>query len=354
MTTNKQSTIGFGLVGAGMIANYHAKAIQALSKKYNVRLVGVLGFTEDEARNFAEKNDIPYYTNNSEEFFARKDIQVVCVVTPSGAHLEPALMAIKAGKHIIVEKPLEITVERVDTMLRAAKEANVKIAPIFQARLSEGAQAVKRAIDTGRFGRLSLCSAYVKWYRSAEYYRGWKGTLKLDGGGAVMNQAIHAVDLLQYFAGLPQEVFAWKTKRIHLGIEAEDTACATFKFPSGSLGVLEATTAAYPGWERRIEICGEFGSAVIEDDRILRWEFKESKPEDAELLKKYGMSDSSSGAGAPDQISVAGHQKQIEDMILSLQNNALLLVDGNEARKTVALVCAIYESAEKGIPVTVA
>ncbi len=351
MTTgNKSCSIGFGLVGAGMIANFHAKAIQALASKYDVKLNGVLGFTDAEARSFAEKHDVPFYTNKQEEFFARSDIQVVCIVTPSGAHLEPALAAIRAGKNLIVEKPLEITVERVDAMLDAAKKANVRVAAIFQARFSAGAQAVKRAIDEGRFGKLCLCSAYVKWYRSPDYYRGWKGTMALDGGGAVMNQAIHAVDLLQWFAGMPKEVFAWKTNRLHLKIEAEDTACAAFKFPSGALGVLEASTAAYPGWERRIEICGENGSAIIEDDRIIRWEFRDTRPEDAELLAKNASSSGASGAGAPDQISFLGHQRQIEDMVLSLRDNRPLLVDGKEARNTVALICGLYKSAETGVP----
>ena len=191
--TENSNTIGFGLVGAGMIAHYHAKAIAALSASHNIRLAGVLGLTRDEAASFAEKYQVPFHTDDPKAFFTRPEIQVVCIVTPSGAHLGPALQAIAAGKHLIVEKPLEITVERVDTLLDAADKAGVKVAAIFQARFSAGARAVKDAIDSGRFGRLALCSAYVKWHRSAAYYSGWKGTLAIDGGGAVMNQAIHAV-----------------------------------------------------------------------------------------------------------------------------------------------------------------
>lgn len=351
--TIDSNTTGFGLVGAGMIANYHVKAIEALSAKHNIRLAGVLGLTMDEAQRFARIHNIPFYTDDAEAFFARPDIQVVCIVTPSGAHLEPALQAIHAGKHLIVEKPLEINIERVDALLDAADAAGVKLAAIFQARFSTGARAVKDAIDSGRFGRLCLCSAYVKWHRTAAYYSGWKGTLKLDGGGAVINQAIHAVDLLQWFAGMPSEIFAWKTRRVHLGIEAEDTACAALKFASGALGTLEATTAAYPGWERRIEICGEFGSAAIEDDRIVRWDFCDARPED-EQLRALGASQSpGSGAGAPDQISFEGHQRQIEDMVLALRGNTPLLINGRQARNTVAFVRALYESAEKGLPVAI-
>jgi len=353
MTTNAK-TIGFGLVGAGMIANYHALAIKALAAQHDVRLVGVLGLVPGEAQRFAEKHELPFHTDDPATFFARPDIDVVCIVTPSGAHLEPALQAIAAGKHLIVEKPLEITVERVDRLLAAADAAGVKVAAIFQARFSAGARALKAAIDAGRFGRLALCSAYVKWHRTAQYYSGWKGTLALDGGGALMNQAIHAVDLLQWLAGMPEEVFAFKTRRVHLGIEAEDTASATLRFASGALGAIEATTAAYPGWERRIEICGEFGSAAIEDERIVRWDFLESRPEDAELRALGAGEVSASGAGSPDQISFAGHQKQIEDMVLALRGNTPLLIDGRQARNTVALVRALYESAERGLAVRIA
>ncbi|MGC3965736.1 MAG: Gfo/Idh/MocA family oxidoreductase [Rhodocyclaceae bacterium] len=349
---DRTTPIGFGLVGAGMIANYHALAIRALAKQHNLRLIGVLGMTQEEALRFAQKHDIPFATDDPQAFFARPDIHVVCVVTPSGAHLEPALQAARAGKHLIIEKPLEITVERVDALLDAAAEADVKVAAIFQSRLTKGAQAVKKAIDEGRFGRLVLCSAYVKWHRAVSYYSGWKGSLALDGGGAVMNQAIHAVDLLQWFAGMPAEISAWKTRRVHLGIEAEDTACAAVRFANGALGTIEATTAAYPGWERRIEICGERGSAVIEDDRIVRWEFRDATPEDVQILADASGNTGASGASAPDQISFEGHQKQIENMVLALRGQSALLVDGAQARNAVAFVRALYESADKGAPVT--
>jgi len=349
--TDNSSPIGFGLVGVGMIANYHAQAIKALADQHNLRLVGVLGRRIDKARDFAQKHDVPFYTDDAAAFFAHPEIQVVCIVTPSGLHLEPALQAIAAGKHLIVEKPLEISVERVDALLDAARAAGVKVAAIFQARFSVGARALKEALEAGRFGRLCLCSAYVKWRRTAEYYSGWKGTLAIDGGGAVINQSIHAVDLLQWLVGMPAEVFAWKTRRVHLGIEAEDTACATFRFADGALGSLEATTAAYPGWERRIEICGEFGSVAIEDERIVRWDFRDTRPEDEKWLALGAGDGAASGAGAPDQISIIGHQRQIEDMVLALRGDKPLLIDGDQARNAVALVCAIYESAERGVPV---
>ena len=348
-----QKRICFGIVGTGMIANYHAKAIRALGATHNIYVAGALDSAPGRAMDFALRNDVPFYTDSAEDFFANPQIDVVCITTPSGAHLEPALQAIAAGKQLIVEKPLEITVERVDALLDAARQAQVKVAAIFQARLSRGARVLKQALESGRFGRLSLCSAYIKWHRSATYYSGWKGTLKIDGGGAVINQAIHAVDLLQWLAGMPEEIFAFKTRRVHLGIEAEDTACATLRFASGALGTIEATTAAYPGWERRIEICGEFGSAAIEDDRIVRWDFRDMTPADSALLASPDNASAGSGAGAPDQIDFSGHQQQIEDMVRSLRDGTPLLIDGAQARNTVVLVRALYESAESGLPVRV-
>lgn len=349
--TNAPTTLGFGIVGIGSIANTHALAIKALAAQHAVRLVGVLGRSLEKTQAFAQRHDIPFHTDNADAFFARDDIHVVCIVTPSGAHLEPSLAAIRAGKHVIIEKPLEITVARVDAILAAAEKAGVLVAGIFQARLTAGAQAVKKALDAGRFGRLSLCSAYVKWHRSAEYYQGWKGTLDLDGGGAVMNQAIHAVDLLQWFAGMPSNVFAWKTRCVHQGIEAEDTATATFRFANGALGALEATTAAWPGWSRRIEICGELGSVALEDERIVRWDFREATPEDAQRLSSGDQA--AAGANTP-EIGFAGHQRQIEDMIIALRNGTPLLVDGSQARNSVEFVCALYQSAESGVPVKLA
>lgn len=344
-------TLGFGLVGTGVIAHNHAQAVLALAGQYDLKLVGVLGRSEAKAREFADKYAIPVASADPEDFFARPDLHVACILTPSGLHLEPALQAIRAGKHLLVEKPLEINLERVDTMLNAADAAGVNVECIFQARFTEGARALKAALDAGRFGRLCLCSAYIKWHRSAQYYTGWKGTLDVDGGGAVMNQSIHAIDLLQWLVGMPAEIFAWKTRRVHLGIEAEDTACAALRFPDGAMGAIEATTAAWPGWERRIEICGEFGSVALEDEKVVRWDFRETRPEDAEILAQAAMNTARTGAGASNIIGFEGHQRQIEQMVIALRNGAPMPIGGRAARNSVALVRALYESAERRCPV---
>lgn len=342
------ASLGFGIVGVGMIADFHA---QAIAHATGGRLIGVATRNADNARAFAAKHGVPFVTTSVEELVARPDIHVVCITTPSGAHLEPALAAVRAGKHVVVEKPIEITTERADELLRAAEAAGVKVSPIFQARFGEGARTIKAAIEAGRFGRLVLASAYVKWHRSREYYSGWKGSLKLDGGGALINQAIHGIDLLQWFAGMPAEVFCWKTRRVYGHIEAEDTATAALRYPCGALGAIEASTALWPGWQRRIEICGETGSAMIEDDHVSHWDFRDERPGDEAIRAKKVDAKMRSGASAPGAISFEGHRRQIQDLIDAVRENRPVAIDGYEARKAVALIRGLYASAECGGPV---
>jgi UDP-N-acetyl-2-amino-2-deoxyglucuronate dehydrogenase len=341
--------LGFGIVGLGMIADYHA---QALAQVEGARLLGVAGRSAEKARSFAQKYGIPFSTGSVDQLANRPEIDVVCIATPSGAHLEPALAAIRAGKHVVVEKPIEITMERAQAMLDAADRAGVKVAPIFQARFGDGARTVKAALVAGRFGRLVLTSAYVKWHRKPEYYRdSWHGTLALDGGGALMNQGIHAVDLLQWFSGMPEDVFGWTTRRVHEAIEVEDTVSASLRFPGGGLGAIEASTALYPGLKRRIEICGADGSAVMEDDQIVHWEFRAAEPGDEAIRAAKADERMRSGSGAPNQISIEGHRRQFRDTIDALRSNRPLAIEGREAANAVALIQGIYASAERGVPV---
>lgn len=342
------SELGFGLIGAGMIADFHARAIAAAR---GAHVVCVASRTLEGASAFARPRDIPFATASIEDLVVHPGVDAVCITTPSGLHREPALAAIRAGKHLMIEKPIDITVEGTDEILRAADAAGVWVGSIFQARFGDAAKRMKAAIEAGRFGRLVLCSAYVKWHRTKQYYTGWKGKLALDGGGALINQAIHAVDLLQWFAGMPTEVFGWTTRRVHVGIEAEDTACATLRFASGALGTIEASTAAWPGWSRRLEICGESGSAVLEDDDIARWDFQDAQPQDEEIRKTRESAAMGSGASAPNAISFEGHRRQIQDFVDAIRDNRAPVIDGHEARKSVALIRAIYDSAARGTPV---
>jgi UDP-N-acetyl-2-amino-2-deoxyglucuronate dehydrogenase len=344
---SSSSPLGFGIIGLGMVADFHAQAIAALT---GAKLVGVASRNAGKVRAFAAKHHVPFHTTDLAALLARADLHVVCITTPSGAHLEPALAAIRASKHLVIEKPIEITTARTDEILRAAEAAGVRIAPIFQGRFGEGARTVKAALDAGRLGRLVLASNYVKWHRTAQYYTPPRGLYANDGGGAVMAQAIHGLDLLQWFVGLPAEVFAWKTRRVHTGIEVEDTAVAALKFANGALGAFEASTALWPGWSRRHELCGEHGSIVLEDDRIARWEFREPRPED-DAIRAAQSNALGSGASNPSAISPEGHRRQLQDFVDAIRENRPHAPDGREGRNAVALVCAIYESAERGVPV---
>src|SRR5262245_45818206 len=231
--------LGFGFIGAGAIAHFHARAV-ADSK--GGRLVGVVSRRLATAEAFAKEHGIGFATDDVQKLLAQPGLDAVCITTPSALHLEPALAAIRARKHLMIEKPLDSTVEGTDHILAEAKKAGVRVGSIFQARFGDAARQLKAAIDAGRFGRMVLASCYVKWNRTTEYYTGWKGRLAEDGGGVIINQAIHGVDLLQWFAGMPVEVFAWSTQRVHR-IESEDTCVAALKFGSGAFGAIEGTTA---------------------------------------------------------------------------------------------------------------
>lgn len=343
--------LGFAIVGTGMIAGVHAQAINATA---GAQLIGVISRSSAGGADFAARHGARAVTATVADMVARPDVDVVCITTPSGAHLEPALAAIAAGRHVVVEKPIEATTARADQLVAAAQAAGVLVAPIFQNRFSAGARTVKAALDAGRLGRLATASCYVKWFRTEAYYSSsaWKGTLAMDGGGATMNQAIHGIDLLQWFAGLPEEVSAFKTRRVHTGIEAEDTAVAVLRFPGGALGTIEATTAAWPGWSLRIELCGENGSIRLEDGVITKWEFREERPGDA-AVRTGGDTSLGSGAGAPGGISIEGHRRQFEDLVAAVREGRPLTISGPEARKAVALITALYAAADSGRPVRI-
>lgn len=340
--------LGFGIVGLGVIAEFHAQAIAQLS---GARLVGVASRDPAKAAAFAAKHSVAFQAADAAALAAQPDVDVVCICTSTTAHLAPALAAIRAGKHVVIEKPIEVTTAQTDEILREADRAGVRVAPIFQGRFGEGARTVKAAVDAGRLGRLVLASNYVKWHRTPQYYTAPRGTRANDGGGVVINQAIHGLDLLIWFAGLPAEVFAWQTRRVYTGIEVEDTAAATWRFPNGTLGAFEASTALWPGWSRRHELCGEHGSIVLEDDRIARWEFRTPLPGDDAIRAGSQTSTLGSGASDPKAISTEGHRRQLQDLVDSIRENRPHALDGHEGRKAVALVNAIYASAERGAPV---
>jgi predicted dehydrogenase len=265
--------------------------------------------------------------------------------------LEPALLAARSGKHLVIEKPLEVTLERCDQIIRACNVAGVKLATIFPSRFHECWLELKRAMDCGRFGRITLGSAYVKWFRTQQYYDqgNWRGTWELDGGGALMNQAIHTIDLLQWLMGPVESVSAMTATLAHERIEVEDVAVASLKFRSGALGSIEATTASCPGMLKKVEIHGDKGSVAIEEEDIKHWHFAQPLPEDEVLKQKFqGVTSSGGGANNPAAIGHSAHRKLFLAFIDSLRNGSPLTIDGNEGRKSVEIIQAIYDSARIG------
>jgi predicted dehydrogenase len=235
-------TIGFGIVGCGMISTFHARAIADVM---GAKLEACFDTRGEAAEKFAKANGCRAYTDLN-KMLADPKVEIVTVATPSGAHMEPAAAAARAGKHVIVEKPLEITLKKCDRMIEACEKAKVKLGAIFPSRFHDSSVKLKKAIEGGRFGKLTLGDAYVKWFRTQEYYDSgaWRGTWALDGGGALMNQAIHSVDLLTWLMGPVLEIQANTATLAHARIEVEDVVVATLRFANGAIGVLEATTAA--------------------------------------------------------------------------------------------------------------
>ncbi len=336
---------GFGIVGAGIIAHIHAQAIRAIP---GAELKGVYSTGAAKSAAFAETHGCKAHPA-LESLLADPGIDIICICTPSGSHLEPALAAIGAGKHCLVEKPLEITPDRCDLIIAAARSARVQLGVVFPSRFYEESKRLKQAIDDGGFGTLCLGSAYVKWSRTHEYYQSgkWRGTWQFDGGGALMNQGIHSVDLLQWYMGPVQKVQAFATRTLHKEIEAEDTLVAIIHFANGALGALECSTAVFPGSPRRIEILGTGGTAVLEETAFVKWQFREPVPGPAvdDGVATLG------GAANPADIGYWAHQRQIADFIDAVEKNRLPLVDGTEGRKAVEIVTAMYESARTGNPV---
>jgi UDP-N-acetyl-2-amino-2-deoxyglucuronate dehydrogenase len=342
-------SFGFCLVGCGMIARFHARALAEIP---GTGVTALVSRNLDNARKLATDLhlDCPAYTDLAPAL-ARSDVNAVIVTTPSGAHLEPAVAAANAGKHVVVEKPLEITAERCDRIIEACDRNGVKLCTIFPSRFGDANQALKAAVDGGRFGRLTLAETTCKWWRPQSYYDqgGWKGTQALDGGGALMNQAIHNVDLLLWLMGPVTHVTGFTAMLAHERIEVEDTAVACLRFASGALGVIQATTSVHPGLPKTIAVHGDRGTAVVEQDDVLRWDFTPETAEDRAVKKRFaGKVGASGGASDPAAISHQGHARQLADFVQAVRAGGAPQVDGREGRRSVEVIEAVYRSARTG------
>ena len=342
---------GFGIIGCGMIASFHARALAEIR---GAKLIGCYDAIPAAAEHTAKKQGCRAYTRLN-DLLADDKIDVVTICTPSGAHMEPAIAAAKAGKHVVVEKPLEITLRRCDRIIEACRKNKVVLSTVFPSRFHASSLDLKKAIDQKRFGNLTMGDAYVKWFRTQEYYDSgaWRGTWQLDGGGALMNQAIHSVDLLTWLMGPVVQIRAQTATRAHRRIDVEDTAVATLQFKSGALGVIEATTAAWPGYLKRIEIHGSGGSAVLEEEDLKVWDFAKKRSADGAILHR--MAARRSGGGGASDPSAIGHQAhamQFRDVLRAIRSGKKPAIDGAEGRRSVEIILGIYKAAETGKTVT--
>jgi predicted dehydrogenase len=346
-------TLGFAIVGCGMIARFHARA---LAEVPGARLAALVSRSADSASKMKAdlKLDADVYTSLADAL-DQPDVHVIIITTPSGAHHDPAVQAAQAGRHVVVEKPLEITAARCDAIIEACDKAGVQLCTIFPSRFGDANVELKKAVDSGRFGRLTLGETTCKWWRSQAYYDegGWKGTQALDGGGALMNQAIHNVDLLQWMMGPVEQITGFTAMLAHERIEVEDTAVACLRFASGALGVIQATTSVHPGLPKTIAVHGDRGTVVIEQDDVLRWEFAGESKEDDAIRRRFAQKTGASGGSSnPAAISHQGHARQLQDFAEAIRTGRKPLVDGCEGRKAVAIIEAIYQSAKTGRAVT--
>lgn len=336
-------TWNFGITGAGLIADFHARAIGDIE---NAKLVGFYDTVADRAASLAEKHDVRAFDSYADML---GEVDIVTIATPSGAHMEAVVEAADAGKHVICEKPLEITLERIDAMVDAHAKSGTVLGGVFQNRFNDCIVPLRAAIDGGRFGTITYAGVYVPWWRKDEYYTdSWHGTRDLDGGGAMMNQSIHMVDMLCDLMGPVESVQAFTAKLGHPQIETEDTATAAIRFASGALGVIYGTTASYPGQFKRFEITGTKGTVVYLEDSFTTWQFAEELPEDEEIRRKFGqVSQSGGGVADPGAIDYTNHRRNFEAFIDAVGSGAEFCIGANQARKSVELILAIYKSAKE-------
>jgi predicted dehydrogenase len=330
----------FALVGCGRIAKRHSELL-GFNQIGSASLVAVCDIAEEKAKKIAEQFDIPYYTD-MDKMMQNEDIDVVSVLTESGNHAKHVINLARYGKHIVVEKPMALTLDDADNMIMACAKNKCKLFVVKQNRFNVPVVKLKEAVDRGRFGKLFMGTVRVRWCRPQEYYdqAHWRGTWAMDGG-VLTNQASHHVDLLEYMMGKIDSVYA-KGIQAMANIEAEDTAAVILKFRNGGIGIIEATTAIRPrDLEGSISILGEKGSVEIGGfavNKMIHWNFQEKENEDDFVMEKYSVN--------PPNVYGFGHQAYYEHVVDSILNDKEPLVDGLEGRKSVELISAIYESME--------
>jgi len=341
-------TWNFGIIGAGLIADFHARAIEDIS---NAKLIGCCDKIPEKSKELANKHSCRAF-ENYDDMLKSDDMDIVTIATPSGFHMEPAIAAAEAGKHVICEKPLDITLERIDAMIEAHQKSGTRLGGIFPYRFNDMMAPIREAINSGRFGVITYAGIYVPWWRTDEYYKdSWHGTWELDGGGALMNQSIHMVDMLCDLMPPIKSLQAYTATLGHK-IEAEDTAVAVLRYTTGALGIIYGTTASYPGQFRRFEITGTRGTVMNVENSITLWQFADERPEDKEIRSKFGQIEGGGGVSDPAAITHENHTRNFKAFLNALESGEDFWISGKEARKAAEVILAIYKSAKEQRPIT--
>ncbi|MCC2669153.1 MAG: oxidoreductase [Armatimonadetes bacterium] len=358
MSTTSSDPIGYGIVGCGVIAPWHAGSLK--DHVQGARLVACCDEVPERAREFAAKYDIPKVYTDYAEMLADPEVQAVSVCTPSGLHSEMVIQASHAGKHAMTEKPMDITLAKIDEMIAVTRRNRTKLGVIFQRRTSELWQVVREAVQSGKLGKMVLGDAYLKYYRSQQYYDSgaWRGTWALDGGGALMNQGVHLVDQLQWVMGPVDTVFSF-ADHLARDIEVEDTSVSALRFKNGAFGTLQGTTSVvgsaewerdssgavqvtkWGGLEHRMEFHGDRGTIMVDGERIVKWVV----PGEPEPILEGG---DGSAASDPRAISMRGHVIQLQDFVDAIREDRDPMVTGEDARPAVEIILAVYQSAQTG------
>lgn len=339
--------LGFGILGAGLVCPFHANAIRDAQ---GGELIAICDPVKERAdKQAAEFNCKAYY--DEDEMLADDRIHVVNIATPNHLHHASVLKCAEASKHVLTEKPPAMSLKQTDEMIEACKKAGVKLGCTVQCRIRDSIKAMKSSIDSGRFGQLLEGDVYIKWFRSTEYYQseGWRSR-RQSGAGVTVNQGFHYIDLLQHLVGPVKRIQARMTNIAHPDIDVEDTTQAFIEYENGALGVVQMSTALWPGTDLRLEINGEEGTAIMIGERMQTWKFRDERPED-EKMRNLGDASQATGATGAADFGYKDHQVVVQDMIDAIQEDREVVIPVSSVRHSVEIVLAMFQSAHYGRPV---
>lgn len=333
------NVIGIGIIGTGSIVKTYVKCIDELSE---TRLIGLYTKSKDRVKEAEDLFGLPIFSD-LQKFLRLSEIDLICVCNESGSHGEAIKKSAEAGKHVLCEKPLEITPQKIDEVIAVCERNGAILGCALQNRCGDDYRAVEKTIHKGRLGKLLMGNAHINWYRSEEYYKNnpWRGTKKLDGGAAFINQGIHTIDLLTNLMGPVKSVFGNMKTMVH-DIEGEDVGVGVLNFENGAMGTITAGTALFPGYPERLEFYGEKGSILLEGGKIVYWNVQGVPPPES-----TSMEGSASGAADPTNIGHINHKMVIKDMVDAMKEGRSPMVDGAEARKAVEVITSLYKSSRQ-------